>query len=85
MVATGCAQMAFKRTSSHLCPRTRCRTFADGPSKSDDRDRRRPRRCRPHTGLFTGLLISIVGVFQAMLSALDGSRFTTVMAAQCDC
>jgi uncharacterized membrane protein len=36
-------------------------------------------------GLFTGLLIYIVGVFQAMLSALDGSRFTTVMAAQCDC
>jgi uncharacterized membrane protein len=31
------------------------------------------------TGLFTGLLIYIVGMFQAMLSALDGSQFTSVM------
>ena len=31
------------------------------------------------TGLFTGLLVYIVGMFQAMLSALDGTRFTAVM------
>ena len=31
------------------------------------------------TGLFTGLLVYIVGMSQAMLSALDGTRFTAVM------